>query len=551
MSWSRSGGIDLFIYLNRVDSSKFSSAGSDFCGRFPQRWHCIDRCDEVPLNMDGITFIAYHAPGKSVREKNLLLSSARSHAARISSDRRRTRKKLVEQISAEHGPVSRKDQANSQDEDGIELVVQQTFRRIFSPSSGSHDPFGSFPVRLDGNLTASVRMFEIIWARLGLVTVPTSADIKGAVRKSATQVIQQCMQDDLPMDAFRAAMYLRRNVFIHRPTLPAQHAGKAIRQLRGRVETSQSIPSSLLMPILLLAWYELYHTDLSACRSHLRVLKLLNAFETFDSYTQRFARGIDVASAMPDLSQPIFSDVPRQRTYLLEDRDGGKGFELHTEVLGQRLVETASYIVDETMTAEICAQLFIQKVGITPIMVRFGVRAWELPYQLLSELPASPIQEACVAALGRWLLYTPFATLESSPKLSVGADIVTVLHHWGRRPLDRLEISGERSELTIWIATTGMVFSFSQESFLEYALMITALACELGVSDLREVLRQYLWTEVFRFTDALIHSTIDRIDAFVLQEKVADPTTLEGLREELAQNYLVAEAEGPPQYRKR
>lgn len=493
--------------------------------------------------MSAVTFVEYSRPGQNLRERNLRIAQARSHAAKASYPIHRRRlvqpsKRLLAAQRSNHKTRSvLSEEFIDVSEEEVPLTVTLT------PSSGSHDPFGTYPVRIDQTSSATIKLFEVMWSRLAF-TIPPSKDVRADARASRMHLVRESMQDSLLMSSLNGALQNRRKVAHRGSAEPRQYVATAVQLLRSRVDEGPGIAPSLFLPIMFLAHFEMHSANIAACKSHLRVLKQLGASSKFDCYAERFTRAIDSFCAMISLSRPVFDDIPRIDTLLLEDSAAASLFDLHERSLGKSLVDTARCIVDCVRAVEMCRQRVGQQSPVTPFMLRTGSRIYDLPHQLLMEMPGSAVKEACIIALGWWLLYAAHAAWELHRQFAAGEDARLLLHHWGPQLVKRLDDCEITSNLTLWFAASGMTFAASQDVFVSCAVKAATMASKLGIVDIRQSLKQYLWIEAFNLLDDFILENIDRIGRFAASQQHEDEKSMADLKQSLTDDWTKVRGTG-------
>jgi hypothetical protein len=340
------------------------------------------------------------------------------------------------------------------------------------------------------------------------------------------------------MAAMNASIQNRRKVAHHGSVDPRQYAASAVQLLRARVQEGPGIVPSLYFPIMFLAHFEMHNANIATCRSHLRVLRDLGADQQFDPYAERFTRAIDSFCAMISLSRPVFDNVQTIETFLLEDSATVSIFALYEKLLGKSLVDTALCIVDCVRAVEICRNRVGQQMPVTPFMLRAGARIYDLPHQLLIEMPGSAVKEACIIALGYHILYSSHAAWELHQKFAAGEDARLILRHWGPKLLERLEICDITSPLTLWCSASGMLFAASQDVFVSCAMKTTTIASRLNIYDIRQTLKQYLWIEAFNLVDDFILESIDLVGSFAVSQQYKDEHSMSTFKTSLAERWL-------------
>jgi hypothetical protein len=483
--------------------------------------------------MSVVTFVSYTGPEQTQREKNLRISQARSHAAKASFPVHRRR------VNQPFKPKSRDRAAypsllDEKAEDGDNVPLQITK----SPSSGPHDPFGSYPVRLDDASSATVQLFEVMWSRLAFTILPDMKDIRRNLQSSRNRLVRESMTDPLLMSAMNASIQNRRKVAHHGSVDPRRYAASAVQLLRARVQAGPGIVPSLYFPIMFLAHFEMHNANIATCRSHLRVLRDLGAEQQFDPYAERFTRAIDSFCAMISLSRPIFDNFQTIETLLLEDLAITSNFALHENLMGKSLVNTALCIVDCVRAVEICRERVGQQLPVTPFMLMAGARIYDLPHQLLIEMPGSAVKEACIISLGWWILYLGHAAWELHQRFAAGEDARLILRHWGPKLLERLDNCDISSPLTLWCAASGMLFAASQDVFVSCAMKATAIASRLNTYDIRQILKQYLWIEAFNLVDDFILESIDLVGKFASSQEHKNEQSMSTFKTSLAERWI-------------
>ena len=469
-------------------------------------------------------FLPGFTDGRKVsrRELELINSQAKQHAASVSHASKRLVAKSKEATTA---AKSFQSAAGEYVDDDDALVVHGSYhdhtvpsrrkqprqvrrpcqRHYISPSSGSHDPFSTFPIQLNADATSSINYFRVLWSRLSFQAASTFALRQFAYKSSTTDIVQRCMQDQLLFDAFTAAVALRMITIHQYSTLqlrPARAAGNALTALRQQISSGVGMGPQHFLSILFLAAYEFYCNNFEGCRTHLRLLRDLGALEVFDGYILVFCRNLDAFSASSWLARPVFPSEPPQYTLMpptgLYSLINRSSFPTYTSILGPKMIHIViPLILDCADAAETCRQHAEAGSHAGQLATETMERCGTLAHPVLGELPATPEKEACIIALLIWLSYMPIGVQWQTAR----EDYRRLLSAQEKGLLYRLKRWSEpSSELQLWVVAVGVVFSLDPEVTSWCSRQLHRLTAKLHIDDLMSTLRKFLWLENFELS---------------------------------------------------
>ncbi|ETN42575.1 uncharacterized protein HMPREF1541_01732 [Cyphellophora europaea CBS 101466] len=368
---------------------------------------------------------------------------------------------------------------------------------------GSLDPFTSLGYTIDADTANLLHYFHTTWAQTAFQSATNGNDVQRVRQSEASQVIQQVMGDKLVAPAFLAAIGMRVTALHSTVSTAERHAASALCQLRSSLDRESASNEQLLLSILFLAAYETYCFNLEGTRTHLRALRRLNAQRHLTGYLKALCRNVDLFSASSLLKPPIFPIPTTIPTPVPEHLTVGHGFLNYSDVLGLGM----NSILRSIISCGNVAEEFKLRQGAEEHM-RFDllqIVAWSesLTYQLLEQMPGTPVKECCIIALLMWLSYLPAAMMGSKDgsSLAPSKSFLKMIPGRGTGLVNRLKASTLDSYLHLWILAVGIVCAVDQDDTRYCAVEFVQLAYRLDVSDVRHCFRQFLWLDNFDLID--------------------------------------------------
>ena len=489
-------------------------------------------------------FIEYNVKGRSTREKELLDSEAKAHAARWgfqkSAQNRRnahgsrlgvvrferkdgqntaTSSRRGQQLSPAQQALSK----STASRDGLMIEPEQ----LLSPYDlwqMSQDmlakvatPVQSYPVPLDRNKLRAIEYFPELWSRWAADVIPNRNDRQVATNRAVSSIVQRCLTDELHMMSFMSYVLQRAPATGVSKVLLLQIAGKALSELRSRIESGNASLEEVVWPIIFLAHYELFGSkSVGAGRAHLKAVVDLGGMEYLDEVTKVYIRRMDRGwwSNYPSIFPQTNSPRPRLERLLPEmsnDDSAGSGFFNHADVLGTALVEMLPFAVDCVRAGVLCSErvvLGIEDEGLQNKVIR---QCQTIMDRLRERLPGEPEQMACIYPVMIWLQYTTWVMRDLATKASSRVDAYrNITTHAHPVLLKCLQQSTQAPEMLLWAAAVGVATAADKASRVKYANLARGFARALDVVDLRKSWKRYMWFEDCNIIDyTLICAALD------------------------------------------
>ena len=473
-------------------------------------------------------FIEYTGKGRSARDKELLLSKARAHAARWSSQRSRQRRSAP---STRPG-ITR---TNTEDEELIRSSSQSD-HDLLIPQSAISDPIApgqrwinlpesfftpqdyrqfhrdisstvasslqSYPVHIDSNALRSIEYFPKLWSRWASDVIPNQTERQAATEKAVASIVQRCLTDELQMNAFISYVLQRAPAVKVSKTFLLKMAGKALSELRSRIEGGNASLEEVVWPIIFMAHFELFGSkSVGAGRAHLKAVVELGGMEYLDEVTKVYIRRMDRGwwSDYPSIFPA--SNSPRPRWEILApdipDEDfAGSGFFDHNDVLGSDLTSVMPSVIDCVRAGVSCKDRVLLGSENEALQNKVIRKCQSLMDALRERLPAEPVKMACIYPAMIWLQYMTWAMRDLATKvISTVNAYREVTSHAHPNLLRCVEQSSRAPEMLLWAAAVGIATSSDAAARTQYAHRALVLAESLDIADLRNSWKGYVWFE--------------------------------------------------------
>jgi hypothetical protein len=475
-------------------------------------------------------FIEYAAKGRSTREKELIDSRARAHAAKHawSSKLRGLRRST--------GPQRRLDrtgEAESQKSESstttpaatpsgsISITADQSPQQALSQISRSEasltpeenwqfaqalfgavaSPVNSYPVPLDNNKIRSIEYFPKLWSRWAADVIPNHEDREAATQVAVRSIVQRCLTDELHMNAFMSYVLQRApNVDATKVTL-TQNAVKALVELRARIEGGMATLEEVVWPIIFLAHYELFGSQtVWAGRAHLKAIVELGGMEYLDEVTKVYLRRLDRGwwSDYPSIFTKPNSPRPAWEPLISGNvtDNAGTGFLGHADILGTTLARLLPFVIDAVRAGIRCKELWAQGSEDSVMQNKVIRRCQDLMDALREQLPAKSERTACIYPSMIWLQYMTWAMRDLLTKASSAvAAYRNITSHAHPNLLRCVEQSSQCYELLLWAAMVGITTASDTNDRARYARRALILASIADVFDLKACLEKFVWFE--------------------------------------------------------
>jgi hypothetical protein len=509
-------------------------------------------------------FIEYVTEGRSTRDKELLDSKARSHAARWahrrsqltsghhdkkrkgkgdnkSSDERSVsspenelesvrRPSLV--TSSSRGSLDSKKGRSSLASPTSDAIVRRAPSQDLQYGSAIASPVQSYPIPLDSNSFRSFEYFPELWSRWAADVIPRRADRLIATQAAVSSIVQRCLTDELHRNAFISYVLQRAPTVKISKIFLVHTAGKALADLRNRIEGGAATIQDVVWPIIFLAHYELFGSkSVGAGRAHLKAVVELGGFEYLDEVTKfyitRLDRGwwSDYESIFPPMQSPtahLEKLVPE-----IPDADvAGSGFLEYRHLLGFDLISIMPAVVDCVRAGILCRDL-AEWGSEDEVMQNKVIRKCQTSMDTLRQrLPAGHEQTACIYPAMIWLQYMTWVMRDLATQASSSVDAYrNITRHAHANLLRSVQQSSQAPELVLWAAMVGIATSPDEAVRVQYATCVIHVAGELQATDLRSILKKYIWFEILPIID---YSLIQAAFSVVIErDQVLRPTQLD------------------------
>lgn len=487
----------------------------------------------MPLS-SGI-FIEYAAEGRSARDKELLDSKARAHAARWANQRAppQRRKSPATNAASLRGVIKDEDtiaalgrrddqqlaprssvgpQASRRERSLI--VLEQTpkprehWQFIEDALSRVVSPLQSYPVPIDGDRIRSVEYFPQLWSRWAADVIPNRHDREAATNIAVTDIVQRCLTDELHMNAFISYVLQRAPAANVSKTFLLQTAGKALSELRSRIEGGNASVEEVVWPIIFLAHYELFGSkSIWAGRAHLKAVVELGGMEYLDEVTKVYIRRMDRGwwSDYPSIFPPPQSAATQWELMVpvVSDNDrAGSGFSEHADILGPDLTNILPFVVDAVRAGMLCKDRALSGFENEAMQHKVIRQCQALMDMLRQQLPTQPVKMACIYPAMIWLQYMTWVMRDLATKAgSAAGSYRNVARQAQPNMLRCVEMSSQAHEMLLWAAVVGITTSLDEASRGRYATRGLNVAESLGVVDLRNCWKKYIWFEACTIID--------------------------------------------------
>lgn len=490
-------------------------------------------------------FIEYAAKGRSIRDKELISSEIKAHAARWAHQRsllqrrdsqetrpdgeaadlksdnasaapgRSGKYKLLPRPVTGQPSTPRKRRLKSSDQSLVPHGQLQLNQIIF-PSVTS--PIQSYPVPLDANKLRAIEYFPQLWSRWAADVIPNRVDRQIATDSAVKTIVQRCLTDELHMAAFISYVLQRAPAAKPSKVFLLQMAGKALSELRARIESGHASLEEVVWPIIFLAHYELFGSEsVVAGRAHLKAVVDLGGMKHLDEVTKVYIRRMDRGwwTDCPSIFPP--SPTPRLQwdNLVPEVLDGdltGAGFFNHADILGSELVGILPVVVDCVRAGVLCNDLVLYGSEDEVLQNKVIRRCQGLMDALREQLPAEPEKMACIYPAMIWLQYTTWIMRDLATKATSSVNAYRKITNHAHPTLLRcIERSSKAQEMLLWAAAVGIATSSDEAVRIQYASHALKLVTSFDVVNLKSSWRNYIWFEVCAIIDyELVLATLDK-----------------------------------------
>jgi hypothetical protein len=518
-------------------------------------------------------FIEYVADGKrTARDQELLDSSAKAHAARYAHQKRKKQQALRrpsqsvspvvkdESSSADSSPQARSvrlsrassvsgpgiTQPNSIIEDSpLSTPLGTTSRRPSYFLVGASVTPQSFPVSLDSSRFRAIEYFPELWSRWAADVIPYRAERRIATSQAVSNIVQRCLFDDLHMDTFMSYVLQRAPGTQLSKVSLLETAGKALAELRHRIESGHATLEEVVWPIIYLCHFELFGSkSVAAGRAHLKAIVDLGGMEHLDEVTKAYLRRMDRGwwSNYPSIFPRSTSPAQQWQLFLPDELNvdpSGNGFHCLLHVLGPDLLAILPYCIDvvrasvrylarlrepdkpcRTASPAQSSQNDSPQTAEEEFLTNRIIHTCQtLMDSLRSLLPTTSTRTACIYPTMIWLQYTTWvmrdiATQAPRSASSVQAYRKVTSHaHPNLLAAIRDDATGkEARELRLWAAAVGLITCAETSVRREYAKLVLSLARKEAVPDLRGCWVRFIWFEEADLVDfGLLVGALDEI----------------------------------------
>ena len=491
-------------------------------------------------------FIEYAAEGRSTRDKELLSSKAKAHAARWAYQ------KTLQQRRNGQGTRTSSIRAGTKNEDVLAAPPGQSDHHQLLPQSAVSEPANrrkrrlnlpgqslspyeywqfnqdllgrvvsplpSHPVHLDSNKLRSIEYFPALWSRWAADVIPRRADRQAATDVAVTSIVQRCLTDELHMPAFISYVLQRDPAANISKVFLLQTAGKALSELRSRIEGGNASLEEVVWPIIFLAHYELFGSkSVGAGRAHLKAVVELGGMEYLDEVTKVYIRRMDRGwwSDYPSIFPPSPSPRPVWKKLVpdISDEDfAGSGFFDHADILGSELTNILPFVVDCIRAGVLCTDRVLWGSENEALQNEVIRRCQAIMDTLRERLPAEPEKIACIYPPMIWQQYMTWVMRDLATRASSSVDAYrNITSHAHPNLLRCVEQSSQAHEMLLWAVAVGIATSSDEPARIQYASRGLNLARTLDVVDLRNSWKRYIWFEVCPIIDyGLICAAFDK-----------------------------------------
>jgi hypothetical protein len=489
-------------------------------------------------------FVPYHPPNKASSKKNAELVDAarRSYIARRWHDKRyplRQAKESIPAVESSRVPaqpdILHSDGTLPHDKTSMITRPNQDITSVehLPLNTRSFSPFSGFALEVNESVFRTFEYFTTIWSRTAFRSPINEQGLIRNTESSIASLIQRVTADRLTAHAFLAAVAMRMAT-VHATRAAAEsHAASALQELRVTI-ASTSAPADQIVPaILFLAAYETYCYNLAGARSHLRALRQFGAPDVLSSDLRTLCRNIDLFTAASHLLPPVF---PPSRTLTFTTTPAntafGKGFTDFEHILGQGMLRVVAQIAACAETAERLSTTTTGPHSVMPMaLTDFMASSQSLTFDLLAQLPGSPLKEATIIALLIWFSYLPIVVMTSSygvtntrrPPTNAGStDYLKLVPGRGASLVSRLRTCALNSPLELWILAVGIVCAVDRHDVAFCAIAFSSLGLQLSIlpQDLYATLRRFLWLRNFDYVDVDVLAELLSTDPKVREQGI-------------------------------
>lgn len=485
----------------------------------------------TPTSIKGEFFVPYQPPGSSKRDLELLDSLRRSYIARRWHQSRgkgsqRTAQRRKPQ-GDQHRVKGRGSSTRSIEEEDNFPATGFVFRSRSNSQPQCQVDIISYPdcglvadtrcttLKIDASTASALSYFQLVWTSRAFHSATTHGTGERTNAEAGRALLSDAMRDSLLFHSLVAAVMMRMAT-VHKTRLQAEyHAAVAMARLRDRIVDDVGEQSSLVMPMLFLAAYQVYCADLDGSRTHLQALQRMNATDQLSGYAKSLCHRIDLFSASSSLQSPVFAHS--LKSCLLQDRrsPSSRGFGAYDCILGRQLLTIINSIARCSDVAQRSKLRDPQPDDVCVTAREIAAWSEDLTYHLLEEMSGSISKQSCVIALLMWLSYLPNIILRNDLAEAVpSSEFLKVMPARGAALAFRLKQCILSTKLDLWILATGIVCSIEKADVKYCALEFARLGRSLTITNVKEQL----------FGSFLSLDGFDRVDSNLLTE-VLDPQT--------------------------
>lgn len=517
-----------------------------------------DRTGGQPTPVAEIFFVPYKPPSASKREVEIIDAARRAYIARRWHSKQRhtenaaLRRSTSEQQSIEykyrgiptsgvsHHPTSHTnatlDQQSRQMTDTAITILPPQVRW------SSLDPFNASGFSLDPNAASVLQYFQLTWAHTAFRPARTCQHPSIIADQEPFQVMRYMQNDSLVTHAFLAAVAMRMTTVHNVQSKAAEHASRALTELRRLIGFEIANSDRILLTILFLAAFETYCFNIDGTRAHLQALRLMNAQNRLTGYFRDLCQHVDLFSAAAALTVPIFP--PPRVTSLLEytELNVGSGFFEIDELAEADMREVIRNVISCAVAAEQYKEQARTGRQIQQQAQDIVTQSESLQYQLLHQLPGSEIKQACIIALLMWLSYLPVSIMTTNDHSvsGYGKDLLKIIPGRGTWLVNRLKACSPLStHLHLWILAVGVICAVDAEDTGFCATEFVKLARRLSITNVQTCLRRFLWLDDFDLIDGSLLEQLlceDEVSASALRTIVEWSTATKGVSRDLRGN---------------
>jgi hypothetical protein len=481
-------------------------------------------------------FVPYHPPNtaSSKKDAELVDAARRSYIARRWHDKQytvRQAKKWTKagrsgKVSAQLATIHMEDGFPHDQTSTVAAPNQETDLAMPLPWSMSpFSPLSGFSLEVNGSVLRTFEYFTTIWSRTAFKSPMNEQGLMKNSESSVASLVQRVTADRLTAHAFLAAVAMRMAT-VHATRAAAElHAATALQELRAMIASTSAPVDQIAPAILFLAAYETYCYNLAGARQHLRALQALGAPNILSSELQTLCQNIDLFTASSNLLPPVFPPSHALTDTTSATTAFGIAFHDFENILGAGMLHVITQIAQCVATAERLSTTSGPRSITTTALSEIIATSETLTFQLLAQLPGSPLKEAAIIALLIWLSYLPVGVMTSAYGRAIttnvtSPDFLKLVPGRGTSLVTRLRSCSLNTPLELWILAVGIVCAVDRDDVEFCALAFASLGRALPIlpQDLYATLRRFLWLR-----------NIDYVDVDVLAELLDDcPEVREG-----------------------